>query len=367
MTPQNSHATTRALIDLSALQHNLRRVREAAPGKRIMAIIKADAYGHGLVRIARALASGVDSLGVARLEEAVRLRDAGIGQSITLLEGFLEAAELAVIVQHQLDVVVHRLEQIAILEQTSRKQPLSVWLKVDTGMHRLGIALSDAKSAWQRLQSCSSIKTLGVMTHLANADDRGDNFTLQQLECFAEATAGINTPRSIANSAGILGWPASHAEWVRPGIMLYGVSPFTGGRGEQEGLQPVMTLCSRLIAMNRLRKGDAVGYGGTWICPEDMPVGVIAVGYGDGYPRHAEPGTPVLVNGRRVPLIGRVSMDMITVDLRSQPQAQVGDPVILWGKGLPVEVVAQHASTIAYELLCGAARRAEFLEINADG
>ncbi|MEO6696384.1 MAG: alanine racemase, partial [Gammaproteobacteria bacterium] len=175
MALPTSQAITRALIDLPALQHNLRRVREAAPGKRIMAIIKADAYGHGLVRIARALASGVDSLGVARLGEAVRLRDAGIGQSITLLEGFLETAELAVIVQHRLDVVVHRLEQIAILEQTSLKQLLSVWLKVDTGMHRLGIALSDAKSAWQRLQSCSEIKTLGVMTHLANADDRGDS------------------------------------------------------------------------------------------------------------------------------------------------------------------------------------------------
>jgi alanine racemase len=383
MRMPNSCATTRALIDLSALQHNLRRVREAAPGKRIMAIIKADAYGHGLIRIARALASGVNSLGVARLEEAVRLRDAGIRESITLLEGFLEAAELAVIVQQRLNVVVHRPEQIAILEQASldvqgstnvaggrtpgaTTQPLGVWLKVDTGMHRLGIAPAEAKFAWQRLQSCSGIETLGVMTHLANADDRGDNFTLRQLECFTEMTAGIDTPCSIANSAGILGWPASHADWVRPGIMLYGVSPFTGGHGEQEGLQPVMTLCSRLIAVNRLHKGDAVGYGGSWTCPEDMPVGIVAIGYGDGYPRHTESGTPVLVNGRRVPLIGRVSMDMITVDLRSQPQARVGDPVVLWGKGLPVEEIARYASTISYELLCGVARRVEFVEITKE-
>ena len=429
MNVRNSCAITRALIDLAALRHNLRRVREAAPGRRIMAIIKADAYGHGLIRIARALASGVDSLGVARLEEAVRLRDAGVTQPIILLEGFLEAAELAVIDQQRLHVVVHRPEQIAILEQASihesaaegradsllplageggprgrmrerppgswaqpatmavgrsLKQPLGVWLKVDTGMHRLGIAPAEAKSAWQRLQSCSGVEPLGLMTHLANADDRGDNFTLRQLECFTEMTAGIDASRSIANSAGILGWPESHADWVRPGVMLYGVSPFTGrsrrpasrdistslyvrGHGEVEGLQPVMTLCSRLIAVNHLHKGDAVGYGGSWVCPEDMPVGVIAAGYGDGYPRHAESGTPVLVNGRRVPLIGRVSMDMITVDLRSQPQAQVGDPVVLWGKGLPVEEIARYASTIPYELLCGVARRVEFVEINADG
>ena len=367
MNQRTSRAITRALIDLAALRHNLRRVREAAPGRRIMAIIKADAYGHGLIRIARALASGVDSLGVARQEEAVRLRDAGIAQSITLLEGFLEAAELAVIDQQRLHVVVHRPEQITILEQAPLTQPLGVWLKVDTGMHRLGIAPAEAKSAWQRLQSCSGVETLGLMTHLANADDRGDNFTLRQLECFTEMTAGIDTPCSIANSAGILGWPASHAEWVRPGVMLYGVSPFTRGHGEEEGLQPVMTLCSRLIAVNLLHKGDAVGYGGSWVCPEDMPVGVIAAGYGDGYPRHAESGTPVLVNGRRVPLVGRVSMDMITVDLRSQPQAQVGDAVVLWGKGLPVEEIARCASTIPYELLCGVARRVEFVEVNADG
>lgn len=367
MNVRTSCAITRALIDLAALRHNLRRVREAAPGKHIMAIIKADAYGHGLIRIARALTPDVDSLGVARLEEAVRLRDAGIAQSITLLEGFLEAAELVVIVQQRLNVVVHRREQIAILEQASLKPPLGVWLKVDTGMHRLGIAPAEVKQAWQRLQSCSGIETLGLMTHLANADDRSDNVTLRQLEYFNQTTAGITAPRSIANSAGILGWPESHADWVRPGVMLYGVSPFAGGHGEQEGLQPVMTLCSRLIAVNRLHKGDAVGYGGSWVCPEDMPVGVIAAGYGDGYPRHAESGTPVLVNGRRVPLIGRVSMDMITVDLRSQPQARVGDPVILWGRGLPVEEVARYASTIPYELLCGVARRVEFVEINADG
>ncbi len=367
MSLQNSCAITQARIDLAALRHNLRRVREAAAGKHIMAIIKADAYGHGLLRIARALSPGVDGLGVARLEEAVRLRDAGITHPITLLEGFLEAAELAVISERRLNVVVHRSDQIAILAQTSLAQPLGVWLKVDTGMHRLGIAPAEAESAWRRLQSCPAAEPLGLMTHLANADDRSDAYTLQQLQCFNQATAAISAPRSIANSAGILGWPASHADSVRPGVMLYGVSPFSGGIGEQEKLQPVMTLCSRLIAVNSLHKGDAVGYGGSWVCPEDMPVGVVAAGYGDGYPRHAESGTPLLVNGRRVPLIGRVSMDMITVDLRSQPQARVGDPVVLWGKGLPVEEIARYASTIPYELLCGVARRVEFVEVHADG
>jgi alanine racemase len=283
------------------------------------------------------------------------------------LEGFLEASELPLISQHGLAVVVHHVSQLEILEQSTLANPLSAWLKVDSGMHRLGFAPHRVKAVWARLNACSNVAgPIRLMTHLANADDRQDSQTLRQVECFTKAVHGLEGERSIANSAAILAWPHTHADWVRPGLMLYGISPFSSGSSEREGLTPVMTLRSKLIAINSLSKGDAVGYGASWVCPENMRVGVAAIGYGDGYPRHATPGTPVLVNGRRVPLAGRVSMDMICLDLRAQPEAQVGDPVVLWGESLPVGEVAHHAGTISYELLCGVARRVKAIEINAD-
>lgn len=348
-----------AHIDLAALRHNLDRVRGAAPGRRIMAIIKANAYGHGMSRVAECL-NDVDAFAVARLEEALQLRQAGISTPIVLLEGFLEANELSDITANHLQIVIHHEYQVQVLERTRSAKPVIAWLKIDTGMHRLGVRIEQAADLWQRLQRCSAVGELRVMTHLASADDRSCEQTEQQLDTFRQAIGGMEGAISIANSAGILGWPRSHGDWVRPGIMLYGVSPFMAGKGEEEGLQPVMTLRSRLIAINQARKGDAVGYGASWVCPEDMWVGVVACGYGDGYPRHAVPGTPVLVNNVRVPLIGRVSMDMICVDLRQQPRADVGDPVVLWGKGLPVEEVALRASTIPYELLCGVTGRVFF-------
>lgn len=355
---------TRALIDLGALQHNLRRVRELAPASRVMAIIKADAYGHGGVRVARALADA-DGFGVARLEEAIALREAGIRQPITLLAGFLEADELPAIAQHRLSAVVHHMGQIDILEHMPPPSPISVWLKIDSGMHRLGFAPDQARAAWQRLRACAGVADIRLMTHLANADERGDGATARQVACFNEAVAGLPGERAIANSAGIVAWPDSRRDWVRPGIMLYGVSPFPATTGAQEGLRPAMTLHSRLIAVHALRKGDAVGYGGAWVCPQAMPVGVVAIGYGDGYPRHAAPGTPVLVNGARAPLIGRVSMDMLCVDLRAQPDARIGDPVVLWGADLPVEEIARHAGAIPYELLCGVARRVQSVAVES--
>lgn len=358
--------TTRATIDLAALRHNLRRVRSYAPHRRVMAIIKADAYGHGAVRVARALADA-DGFGVARLGEAIALREAGVTQPITLLEGYSDSAELPLICDYQLSVVIHHAAQLDILERGALSTPIAVWLKIDSGMHRLGFAPAAAPAAWRRLMESAAVaKPIGLMTHLANADDRADPATQDQLTCFERAVADLGGARTIANSAGIMGWPAAHADWVRPGLMLYGVSPFNGASAAQDGLQPVMTLSTRLIAVNYLQQGDAVGYGGSWVCPQAMPVGVAAIGYGDGYPRHAAPGTPVLVNGRRVPLIGRVSMDMICVDLRSQPHARVGDPVVLWGAGLPVEEVARHATTIPYELLCGVARRVKFISVDGD-
>ncbi|MEO7558288.1 MAG: alanine racemase [Gammaproteobacteria bacterium] len=349
----------RALINLNALQHNLRRVHELAPGRRIMAIIKADAYGHGMVRIARAL-SDVDAFGVARFNEAVTLRTAGLTQPIVLLEGFLDAAELPLICQHRLSIVVHHGAQLDMLERTPLAEPIGAWLKIDSGMHRLGFAPAEVEDAWRRLALCPWIsKPVRLMTHLACADDRADRRTLEQLACFNAAVNGLAAEHSIANSAAILGWPQTHGEWVRPGLMLYGVSPFPGRIAQQEGLKPVMTLSTRLIAVHNLDKGASVGYGASWTCPQAMRVGIAAIGYGDGYPRHARPGTPVLLNGTRVPLIGRVSMDMICVDLSSQPAARIGDPVILWGEGLPVEEVAHYASTIPYELLCAVARRVQ--------
>ncbi len=353
----------RAEIGLSALRRNLLRVRALAPGCPVAAVIKADGYGHGLIRVARAL-SGADAFAVACIEEALCLRDAGFSHPIILLEGFFDSSELKVIARHELTAVIHHEWQLCLLERSASMTPIKAWLKVDSGMHRLGFPPEKSVAAWQRLSACANVANPVVpMTHLASADDPADDRTARQLARFDTTTATFGTGCSIANSAAIMGWPQTRRGWLRPGIMLYGVSPFICGRGEACQLQPVMTLHSALIAINYFKRGDSIGYGGSWQCPEEMPVGVVAVGYGDGYPRHAQPGTPVLLNGKPVPLVGRVSMDMITVDLRSQPQAAIGDPVVLWGRGLPVETIAEHAGTIAYELLCGVARsRVRFIE-----
>ncbi|MDP1707516.1 MAG: alanine racemase [Gammaproteobacteria bacterium] len=352
-----------ALIDIQALQHNLRCVKNAAPQSRVMAIIKADAYGHGIVRAARALAAA-DGFGVASIDEAIVLREAGVTHPVTLLEGVFEASELTLVRQHGLSMVVHHAAQIDMLEATTTGAPIPVWLKIDSGMHRLGFAPTQVQPAWQRLSACAAVRQpSGLLTHFACADERDNSATQRQQECFGQATAGWSGERSSANSAAILAWPQTHGDWVRPGIMLYGVSPFAGERAQAHGLQAVMTLRSSLIAVHQLQRGDAIGYGASYVCPQAMPVGVVAIGYGDGYPRHAQTGTPVLVNGQRVPLIGRVSMDMISVDLSELRDVRVGDPVVLWGAGLPVEEIAEHAATLAYELLCGVARRVRCIEV----
>jgi alanine racemase len=351
-----------AVINLSALQHNLTRVRAAAPAARVMAVIKANGYGHGLIRIARALQQ-VDALGVASLAEGIALRGAGIEKPVLLLKGVSEPAELSLAARQRLSLMVHHASQIELLENASVDEPIDVWLKVDTGMHRLGIPSDAFHAAWQRLQSCVCVAgPVKLLTHLACADDRGSDMTSRQLALFAETIRESDAECSVANSAGVLGWPDSHYQWVRPGIMLYGASPFIDDVGRDHDLQPVMTLRTRLIAINRFRKGDSIGYGASWQCPEDMPVGVAAIGYGDGYPRHAGAGTPVLVNGQRAPLVGRVSMDMICIDLRSVPGADIGDEVELWGDHLPVEEVARCAGTIAYDLLCGITTRVDIIE-----
>lgn len=353
---------TTAVIDLQALRHNLSRVREAAPGCRIAAAVKANGYGHGLVRTARALAAA-DAFAVACSEEAEELREAGINKPLLLLEGVFEAAELPQCCRLDLDIVVHHPGQVEMLERTSLERPLRVWLKIDTGMHRLGLDPDVVPALWRRLRECPAVAPdIRLMSHLARADERDCEFTQHQRQVFEKTTADLPGERSLANSAGILGWPGTHWQWVRPGLMLYGASPFVDRLAAEEGLRPVMALTTRLIAVNRLRRGEPVGYGGTWLCPEDMAIGVAAVGYGDGYPRHAPSGTPVLVNGREAGLAGRVSMDMIAIDLRAHPEARVGDPVVLWGRGLPIEKIARAANTIPYTLMCGVTPRVRFEE-----
>lgn len=348
---------TRALIDISALRHNFQQVRKAAPGRKVMAVVKADAYGHGAACVAQALGEA-DAFAVARLEEARALRDIGISKPVLLLPGAIGDEELVHAAELGLDLVVHHESQVASLERARVQNPLRAWLKVDTGMHRLGFAPQQVTTMWRRLEACAAVdRPIRLMTHLARADEPDEASTREQIACFFALENAAAAEISLANSAAVLGWPDSHGDWVRPGIMLYGISPFVGARGASHNLRPVMTLTSRLIAVNTLRKGDAVGYGGTWRCPQDMPVGVIGIGYADGYPRHAPTGTPVLVNDARVALIGRVSMDLASVDLRDQPSARPGDPVVLWGRGLPAEEVAEHVASIAYELVSRVSHR----------
>ncbi len=353
---------SRVVIDKQALKHNLQRVRELAPNSKIMAIIKADAYGHGLVRVAQTL-SDADAFGVACLEEAEQLRAAAIKNPIVLLEGPHKAIDLPRIVQLQLDVVIHNDLQLEILEQAKLNEPLQVWLKIDTGMHRLGFPVDKISDILERLSSCPNVNLAPkLMTHFATANEKDNPLTKQQLELFNKTSDGLKYEKTIANSAAIINFPETHVDWIRPGLMLYGVSPMKEDHASEQGLKSVMTLESEIISIQHLSKDDSVGYGATWRCPEDMPVGVVAAGYGDGFPRHAKSGTPILVNDVRCSLIGRASMDMLTVDLRNQPNAKIGDRVVLWGESLPIEEIAQYADTIPYELLCGVHKRLEIVE-----
>ena len=338
-------------IDLAALRHNLERIRALVPGRSVIAMVKANAYGHGITQIGNALPTA-EALGVASLDEGVMLREAGVTQPIVLMEGLFYADELALAEQYNFTLVVHHLPHVEMLEQAKIKKPFSVWLKINTGMHRLGVSLDQLGNIHQRLMALDAVKKpIGLMTHFAEADMIESDATKKQIELFKQATAPLSGPRSLANSAGILAWPDAYGDWVRPGLMMYGASPLPGKTGLDHGLLPVMTLSSRLIAISPVKKGGKVGYGGTWEATEDMLVGVVGVGYGDGYPQFAKNGTPTLVNGLECPLVGRVSMDMLAVDLRHQPNAKINDPVILWGKGLPVERVAKTSGTSAYEML----------------
>lgn len=341
----------RVTIDGAALRDNLATVRRLAPNSRVVAAIKANAYGHGLIPVARALADA-DAFGVARIEEAITLRAAGITKSVLLLEGVFSAEQLALAGQHGFEIVVHTFEQLAMLERYSGEHRFSVWLKLDTGMSRLGFRLADFAAARAALTRCSCVGQLRLMTHLASAEQPDDAATKQQLQRFRALADAEQLERSIANSAGLIAWPDARVEWVRPGLMLYGISPFAHTDAAKLGLRPAMTLTTRLIAVREADVGDGVGYNAIWRAQRRSRIAVAAIGYGDGYPRGMRNGAPVLVNGREAPLIGRVSMDMTTIDVTEFPQVKVGDEVTVWGDGLPVERVAAFAGTIGYELVC---------------
>jgi alanine racemase len=342
-----------ARIDLSALEHNLRVVRRAT-GSRIMAVIKAAAYGHGLLCTADALRAA-DGFALLDVSEAVALREAGFRQAILLLEGFFTPDDLSLAAEYDLASVIHSPQQISMLDAYPRRGNLQVWLKVNSGMNRLGFAPQDIPAVLEKLKTHPVVRDITLMTHFASADEATG--VAAQLEVFNALAAPYRMPCSLANSAALLHYPATHADWVRPGIMLYGASPFPEISAQQLGLRPVMTLQSEIISVRELKAGERVGYGGLFCADSPMRIGTVACGYADGYPRHAPTDTPVLVEGQRTRTLGRVSMDMLCVDLNALPDAVIGSHVTLWGAGLPVEEVARAAGTISYELLCALAPR----------
>ncbi|HVT35197.1 MAG TPA: alanine racemase [Nevskiaceae bacterium] len=351
-----------ARIDLSAIRHNLGVVRQHAPRSRVMAAIKADGYGHGAVPVARALeAAKVDAFAVACLEEAMTLRQAHVQTPIALLEGIISSEEAAQAVYERLQVVVHDYWQLELLQALPATAEVNLWFKLDSGMHRLGFPLGEVPKLVEALKQRPRWRFHGWITHLASADEPGSDFTTMQIGRFEHALAGVAGPRSIGNSAGLLAWPQTHVDWVRPGLMLFGASPLPERSAVQLGLRPAMHLESRLIAVREFAAGETIGYGQTYRCSEATRIGVVAVGYADGLPRRLANGAPLLVRGRRALLAGRVSMDMITVDLRHVPQASVGDHVVLWGTGAPAEELARYADTLAYELFCGLTQRVRFV------
>ncbi|MEH6650822.1 MAG: alanine racemase [Motiliproteus sp.] len=347
----------RALLDLNAIRKNYRLAKKLSGAARAVAVIKSDAYGHGAIPVAKALEAEADAFGVACLEEAIALRDAGISTRILLLEGFFEPSELGIIDWLNLDLVIHSTHQLQQFLNADLNSPLNIWLKLDTGMHRLGLSTGDFLESTRLLSSSPKVNELILMSHFAQADDPGCKRTTDQLQFFNQVTADIPLPTSLANSPAVLAWPQTHGDWIRPGMMLYGVSPLTQSNANSLRLEPVMTLESELIAIRTLGKGEPIGYGTHYHCDRPTLVGVVAIGYGDGYPRHARNGTPVLVRGKRCPLIGRVSMDMLTIDLTELEAPAIGDLVTLWGKWLPVEEVASWCDSIPYELVTTLTKR----------
>lgn len=343
-----------AQINTQALVHNIQRIKSLTPDSKIVAVVKANAYGHGLFLTSRVLDPYADAFAVARISEAIALRDRGIKKTIILLEGFYEPSDVPLIAKYDLSTAVHSLEQVETIEQAELDTPIKCWMKIDIGMHRLGASPEDTAEMKLRLEQCCNVqKPLGLISHLSVADTPAEYaYHQEQMDYFFQVAAGFSGELCLANSAGILKWPQSHTDWVRPGIIMYGISPFAGTTGADFGLEPVMTLKSTLIAIRRVKKGAKVGYGAAWTADRDTTIGIVASGYGDGYPRTAPNGTPVWVNGRIVPTAGHVCMDMLFVDLGPDSQDRVGDKAVLWGREVPVEKIAALCGTIPYELVC---------------
>jgi alanine racemase len=351
----------RATISASALAHNLALAREKAADSKLWAVVKANAYGHGLVPAVRAL-EAADGFAVLDFEEAVRLRLAGFGKPILLLEGFFKPQDLPLVTEYALTPVIHNLEQIEILEKAKLAAPIDCYLKVNSGMNRLGFTVDNVRLAWNALRNHAGVRSVTLMTHFADAD--GPSGVKAQLEWFTSLVQPFEAPKSLANSAALLRFPEeTRAAWARPGIMLYGCSPFADQSAESLGLKPAMTLGSEIIAVQNLQAGERVGYGFSYEAAGEMTIGIVACGYADGYPRHAPTGTPVLVAGQRTRTVGRVSMDMLFVDLTEVPEAYIGTPVTLWGEGLSCDEVAAAAGTLSYELLCKLAARVPVIEV----
>jgi alanine racemase len=342
-----------ASISASALSHNLGVARRHAGDAKIWAVVKANAYGHGLLRAAKALESA-DGYAVLDFSEALKLRNAGVTRPILMLEGFFEPDDLALLTRYQLTPVIHSAEQIEILQKTPLESAIDAYLKVNSGMNRLGFTLDNVRVAWNALKENPKIGSITLMTHFADAEGSG---VAAQLGWFGSIVQPFEAPRSLANSAALLRFPETRADWVRPGLMLYGCSPFTDQTAAALGLKPAMTLSSRLIGVQNLTLGERVGYGFTFEAKAEMTIGVVACGYADGYPRHAPSGTPVLVAGQLTKTVGRVSMDMLCVDVSELPEAYIGTPVTLWGEGLSADEVAAVAGTVSYELLTGLGAR----------
>lgn len=349
---------TIAYLSLQNLRHNVSRVRALAPNSQVLSVLKADAYGHGFEHLAPLMAEHSDGLGVAHLEEALQLRELGVENTpVMILEGALSGQELSLAAQQGFQLAVHNDEQLRMLEQHRLPRPVVVWLKINTGMNRLGIQPMKVKHFWQRLQQLQWVEEVRLMSHFACADEPDHSMNQRQLEVFAHCTHGIEAARSFSNSAAVCALPQSHFDWVRPGIMLYGGSPLLSTSADQLGLKPVMTLQAPILSIQELGEGATAGYGARWQAGRKTRLAVIGIGYGDGYPRTAVDGTPVAINGQRVPLAGRVSMDMITVDVTELPDVQVGQIAELWGPNVAADEVASHSDTISYELFCRLTQR----------
>ncbi len=349
--------TAEAVINLKALSDNYNLLKKKCANKSVVAVIKGDAYGHNAVKTAQTLAQA-DMFAVSRIEEALELRSEGIKQPILLLEGCFCKTDLETAAREGFHTAIHCKEQLEDLKLANVAQPLSIWLKLDTGMHRLGIHPYEIDDYVRQIEATNKLASpVGFMSHFSCADDLSSAKTQQQIELFLSQTSGFPGPKTIANSAGILYWTDSHLDYMRAGISLYGISPNENETGKQHGLRSAMALNSKLIAIREHKANQPVGYGESWRSNRDTYIGVVAMGYGDGYPRNAPEGTPVYINGRTVPISGRVSMDMLTVDLGPDARDIVGDNVEFWGDNLPIENVAKHIGTIPYELVIKLTKR----------